>query len=262
MGTETITYWLWGIFAAIGLLLIGGALWWWLRRDPRALLVLSFEKIGAPLSPCRDKKKWYASHKLQQKLLTLKNRGFSFVTPGDLTHLPEKPVWLTFMGGYRSFYKEVFPFLQTHHIPATLFLIPDAIDHYNYWQDPHQEPWQDILTSKDLKILQKSDLISFGAAPLDGKDISSLSEEDSLFLLSESIARCKQVLNLPVTAATIWPAKGENAALAPALQKELKLPLVALTPHTNPLPLNTLLFQSFSPKEHPFKTWRAQHRQR
>lgn len=259
MGTEPLVYGLWGAMAAV--LLAAGIIWWWRRREPRALLVLSFEKLGTPLSPCADKKQWYATRKLQRKLLTLKKRGFSFVSPTELTHLPEKPVWLTFMGGYRSFYTEVFPFLQEQHIPATLFLVPDATDHYNTWQDPYQEPWQDILTSKELKVLHKSGLISFGAAPLDAKDISTVSEPDALFLLSESITRCKDVLNLPVTAATLWPAVGDHAALTTALQTKTKLPLLTLTPRANSLPLSTPILAAFSPKRHPFKTWKALHRQ-
>ena len=184
MGTEALNYWVWAVIGLTVLLISISFIWWWKKRDPRALLVLSFEKIGKPRARTNQ---WYAPRKLKFQLISLQQRGFSFITPAQLTHLPEKPIWLTFMGGYRSFYSEVFPFLQEHHIPATLFLVPDAVNHYNTWQDPYQEPWQDVLTSKELIVLHKSGLISFGAAPLEGKEVSAVSQQDALFLMSESI---------------------------------------------------------------------------
>ena len=261
MGTEALNYWTWGALGVTVLLVTIGLIWWWKKRDPRALLVLSFEKIVFSPYPCSDKNQWYNPHKLKRQLLTLQQRGFSFITPAQLTHLPEKPIWLTFMGGYGSFYSEIFPFLQEHHIPATLFLVPDTVNHYNTWQDPYQEPWQDVLTSKELKVLQKSGLISFGAAPLEGKDISVVSQQDALFFISESITRCKEVLKLPIVATTLWPACGKHAAIASALQAATKLPLITLFPRVNSLPLSSPVLTAFLPKRHAFKTWKALHRQ-
>lgn len=152
--------------------------------------LLCYTKIGTAPKRSSLKYEWMTAKNWERYILKLQKRGYSFLTLKDfLLHPQTASVCLVFMGGYRSFYTEIFPLIQKYQLPATLLLAPDLIGSYNAWQNPHQEPWQDIITKEELEVLKTSPLLSFGALPLSGKNILRCSHEQAVYAIQESIYR-------------------------------------------------------------------------
>lgn len=238
--------------------LLVGALgtWWLLRRIPPALPIFIFEKVGNPPSNSSLKNQWISVKKLTRLLRRLQHRNFTFITPAQLTSkLPVRPVLLVFMGGYRSFYQNVFPLLKQQHIPAVLCLAPDLIGTYNAWQNPAQEPWQDMITQNELAELIDSGLVSVGALPLGVKDISTCSTQEAVFLLRESVFRFNKQLNIQAQVMSTYPSQENNIFAQTDCLKDLP-PLALITEQKglNPLPLSSAAYKGIFPALHPFLT--------
>ncbi len=206
-------------FLYILLLIIVLGVWLFLHRPSPALSILMFEKVGQPSKNSTLKHQWISVKKLNKTLLSLQKRECTFITPKQLNDsLPPRPVLLAFMGGYRSFYTTVFPLLQKYNIPATLFIAPDLIGTFNSWQDPYEEPWQDLLTLEEVNELKKSSLIYWGALPLGGQNITACSKEQAVFAIKESIYRLEHQLGISPCAWSSYP----NLKIASAIQQTIE----------------------------------------
>lgn len=170
------------------------------------LPILAFQKIGTPPVNSRLKKQWLTPKALENWLVFLTKKGYQFITPADLHKpLPPKPVMLAFIGGFQSFYTEVFPLLKKHKIPATCAVAVDTLGTYNSWQDPHTEPWQNILTSAQLNELIKSKLVRVATLGLTGNDLTELPSQQAQQEINESIYRLKKLHNIDACAVALWP---------------------------------------------------------
>lgn len=168
--------------------------------------VLVFQKIGKPPANSHLRKQWATPKALENWLLFLSKQGYHFVTPKDLhKSLPERPIMLAFIGGFQSFYTEVFPLLKKHKIPATCAVAVDTLGTYNSWQDPHAEPWQNILTSAQLNELIKSKLVRVATLGLTGNDLTELPSQQAQQEINESIYRLKKLHNIDADAVALWP---------------------------------------------------------
>ena len=212
------------------ILLATCAVVWYIKQRKRPELQLVFEKIGIPPKHSLLKKEWTSAAKLEKTIQRLIRKQYTFLTPKKLnSSAPEKSVLLVFVGGYRSFYTHVFPLLEKHKIPATLLLAPDLIGTYNSWQDPHQEPWQDLLTLAEVNELKKSPLIYWGALPLSCLNITACSQEQAVFAIKESIYRLEHQLGISPCAWSTYPAlKITPDVISSLTQLGIKLPLVPL----------------------------------
>ena len=176
----------------LGISLLLGLAWYFSQHIQKGTKILCFQKIGTPFKKSTLKSEWISPRTLEKKIQRLIKRNYTFLRPDQLSSPhPQKSVLLVFRGGYRSFYTAAFPLLQKYNIPAMIFLTPDLIGQYNAWQDSHQEPWQDLITKDELDTLKNSPLISFGALPLGGQNITACPPEQAVFLLQESIYRLK-----------------------------------------------------------------------
>lgn len=239
------------LYFALGFVVLLGFLAGILKyRQARALLVLAYEKTGKAPKNSRLKDEWTSPKKFKKTLVWLLAHGFTPVRTAQ-GQMPAKPVLLVFMGGYRAFLTDIFPILQEYKAPAALFLPTNCIGTYNQWQNPHKEPWQNLLTEKELKMLAKSGLISFGALALNGEDLSVLSAEKAAYLCRESVYRLTTQLGL----------KAEGFACYPALDKiknfqtvvPQNLPVFIDNPAANSLTEKSIL-NVFFPQKHPWKT--------
>ena len=200
------------------------------------LPVLSYQKIGRAPKNSRLKKEWASVRRLEKMLPWLIKHGYTFITPADLQkELPAKPILLAFMGGYQSFYTHIFPLLQQHKICATLFLAVDTLGTYNSWQDPYKEPWQNIITDKQLKEMHKSGLVQIGTLGLDGHNLLKDAPTSAQQTILESIHRLKMLYKIDACAVAFWPsAKGPHKR-AMAIGGGLNLPVLTSQPGKNAL---------------------------
>lgn len=229
------------------------AIYLFFRRARRALIVLTYGKIGRAPKNSRLKNEWSSLKDLERTLKMLSRRGFTTVLPAELTEetLPQKPVMLAFMGGYQSFYTQVLPLLQKYNQKACVFLAQPYVGGCNAWQDPYQEPWQNMLTEAQIKEAKQSGLAEFGALDLQMRDVTTLPEEEAVFGMEENIFRLKQQFGLNVKSFAFWPAAKKTKNAAPELMQRLKN-LICLTPHSGvnepekrTLPLKTLRGNTF-----------------
>lgn len=213
-------------------------------RAPRALVVLTFVKTGRAPENSRLKNEWTTADRLERMLNKLARRNFKTVLPGELSksRLSAKPVLLAFMGGYQSFYTEAWPILKKYRAKACIFLTQEYIGTYDAWQNPYREPWQNLLTEKQLKELKQSGLVEFGALDLQARDLTRLPEEEARFGLEENIFRLKKQLGLTAQAVAFWPGENWDEKTAREIARGLEnLPVLTPVKGVNPDVKTTLL---------------------
>ena len=228
-------------------IILAAAVYVILRRAKRALVVLTYTKIGRPPATARLRNEWTSVSELERTLKNLDRRRFKTILPGELSkgRLAEKPVLLAFMGGYQSFYKDAWPILKKYRAKACVFLAQEYVGVYNAWQDPYREPWQNLLTEAQIKELKQSGLVEFGALDLKARDLTLLSVSEAAFGAAENSFRLKKQLGLTVEAFAFWPAAKWNKKTAQGIMHGLeKLPLLTpvsgVNPDTNTTFLKTL----------------------
>ena len=189
--------------------------------------VLTYQKIGYPPKHSRLTKEWTSVKQLNKTLSWLQTQGYHFITPLDLQKsLPEKPVMLVFMGGYQSFYEVVFPLLQKYNAFATLLIATDTLGTYNSWQNPYKEPWQNILSAKQLKELYQSGLVQIGSLGLDGHNLLEDTPDYARSLLEESLYRLEKLHKIKPCAAGFWPNSKDKKSHAVTIGNGLNVPVI------------------------------------
>ena len=198
------------------------------------LPVLAYQKIGHAPQNSRLKNEWVSPHQLEKTLTWLVRRGYTFITPLDLAkELPPNPILLAFIGGYQSFYTDVFPLLQKHRVCATLFVAVQTLGTYNSWQDPYKEPWQNIVTEKQLNLLLKSKFVQIGTLGLDGHNLLKDDPTAAKQTLLESIYRLEKLHKITPCAAAFWPGAKDLHHRAFAIGGGIGLPIITSLPGKN-----------------------------
>ena len=110
------------------------------------------------------------------QLTFLQGHGFHALTFEDLASLEgvEKPVMLTFDGGYADFYTSVFPQLKSHQIKATLFI----------WQGNIGKPG--YLTESQVQEIAASGLVSVQAALNNYEETALYRRDDFTSMVAKS----------------------------------------------------------------------------
>lgn len=200
------------------------------------LPVLAYQKIGRAPQHSRLKNEWVSTRRLAKQITWLLKHHYTFITPADLPKTqPPKTVMLVFIGGYQSFYTDVFPLLKTHQICATLLLAVDTVGTYNRWQNPHQEPWQNIVTPKQLKEMQKSKRVQIGTLGLDGRNLLTETPAAARQILLESVFRLEKLHKITPCAVAFWPFIKDPQHRAQAIGSQLSLPVITSQTGKNPL---------------------------
>lgn len=124
---------------------------------------------------------------------TLKDAGYTFITPKDLADvlddkasLPKKSVILTFDDGYRDFYTDVFPILKKYQVKAITYIVPNFLNKPN-----NMDMWQ-------LKEIVKSGLVEIGAHTMNHSYLAGLSKKAVEYEVVESKKFLEKALDLKV----------------------------------------------------------------
>ena len=130
---------------------------------------------------------------LTSQIETLKNDGYSFITPNDLTvalsgrkKLPQKVVMLTFDDGYMDFYTDVFPILQKEQVKAVAYIVPDFLDRPNY------------MFTFQLKEVAKSPLIEIGSHTMNHYALAGMDTKKATYEISQSRKVLQDMLHLSI----------------------------------------------------------------
>lgn len=129
----------------------------------------------------------------EEEVKTLKNAGYTFLTPKDLADvlddkniLPENPVILTFDDGYRDFYTDVFPILKKYKVKAIAYIVPNFLDKPN-----NMDTWM-------LKELVKSGLVEIGAHSMNHSYLTELPQKSVEYEVVESKKYLEKILGIPI----------------------------------------------------------------
>lgn len=80
--------------------------------------------------------------------------------PAVLSSGGEKRVALTFDDGYRDFYRHVLPLLREYDVPATVFVLADALENPSF--DHNDRHDYEYMTREQLAELVEEDLVTIG----------------------------------------------------------------------------------------------------
>ncbi|MBR4355204.1 MAG: polysaccharide deacetylase family protein [Elusimicrobiaceae bacterium] len=197
------------LYTSVVLLVMTGLCYIVMKRKSNALIVLVYQKIGDPPKRCSNPREWTSVVALTALLDQLQKHAFSTLSVEQIRqgNLPSKSVFLVFLDGYRSFYQKVYPLLEARRMHACVCIPTAAIGTYNQWQNPHQEPWQDLLTRQEVEELSKNPLICIGAQALQREDITQLSPQQASYTIQESLWRLSQIISRQPEVLAIYPAR-------------------------------------------------------
>lgn len=130
---------------------------------------------------------------LKAQIETLKDAGYTFITPDDLMNdlsgkiiLPEKLVILTFDDGYIDFYTNVFPILKKENVKATVYIVPDLLNSPNY-----------MLTFQ-VKEIAKSLLVEIGSHTMNHVWLKGASKKTAEYEIAQSRKNLADMVALPI----------------------------------------------------------------
>jgi peptidoglycan/xylan/chitin deacetylase (PgdA/CDA1 family) len=143
-------------------------------------VILAYHNIGLPPTNDRQKHLWISTQELKKQIMLLREKNFKFISARDLvanSAVAPETALLTFDCGYENFYTHAAPVLKELKIPALVFLTAAGIDGYNFWHDTEKGPWQNMLTSAQIKELSAGGLVDFGSQGLSGADLNKAAPE-------------------------------------------------------------------------------------
>ena len=168
---------------------------------------------------------WMALDEFKQKINTLRNSGYQFISLTEAYHYLKKDYFrrkryavLTFDDGYKSL-KEVLPWIEEQQIPVTLFINSKYLDGKSYRETPREQ----YLTYEELFTLT-SPLIEIGHHGWEHTAADNMTKEE----FTESLQKNIEILSahpryIPFWAYT-WGRRTQNTDLI--LFKNNLMPIV------------------------------------
>lgn len=151
--------------------------------------------------------------KFKDEMKFLKDSGYTTITLDTLyaalkkqVKLPDKAIILTFDDGYIDFYYNAYPILKEFNFSATVFIPTGLMD-----QGPY-------LRWSQIKDMQSSGLISYGAHTIHHYSLTSISNDQVWIEISESKKVLEEKLGIPINFMS-YPTGTSNSSVANLTQK-------------------------------------------
>ena len=165
-----MSFFLYGILlVTLGLLLAGLCKYYFPFRQPisrafpRVLLYHACDQMAFLGMPKRLN---MSPHRLEQQLVWLKKKGYSFLTASELLARPRDAdglaVGITFDDGFEDNYTYLFPLLKKHQIKITLFAAQQSVF-----------PSKPMLCEAQIKEMSVSGLVEFGGHTVTHIDLNA-----------------------------------------------------------------------------------------
>jgi peptidoglycan/xylan/chitin deacetylase (PgdA/CDA1 family) len=117
----------------------------------------------------------------------------------NLNHLPENThsVAITFDDGLGSFAENAVPVLRKHNVPATVFIVTDALGCRPAWGESYYDSDERVMSDEQVRGLPE--LISVGSHTLTHPDLLAVSEESAALEITQSRKKLEALLRRPIT---------------------------------------------------------------
>lgn len=129
----------------------------------------------------------------EKQLQTLKEAGYTFITPSQLSNiidgkeeLPPKPIILSFDDGYQDFYDNVFPLLKKYNIKVVAYIISGFLDKPNF------------MYSWEVQELAQSGLVEVGAHTVNHVYLKGSPRITAEYEIRESKKMLEELIGSPV----------------------------------------------------------------
>ena len=135
---------------------------------------------------------------LEHKILEYRQRGYTFVSLGDLSSLTTKRfICITFDDGYRDNYSLAYPLLERLGVPFTVYVTTGFIDNRlpMWWYYPDEQLG---IGTEELKKLDTDPLCTIGAHTVSHPKLDTLSYEEQNKEIADSKLELERLLGHPV----------------------------------------------------------------
>ncbi|MBI3772486.1 MAG: polysaccharide deacetylase family protein [Gammaproteobacteria bacterium] len=158
----------------------------------REIPVLTYHRV-LKLPPAGSRHNIYVTvDELEAQIISLKRRGFEFVTFKDIVHgaHPKKPVILTFDDGYKDNFENLLPLLERYGARAVIYVLGDRGIRNNYWDMADGEPEAPLMNDAEVLACHHSGLVEIASHGMTHARLSELSD----VLADYEIRESRQVL--------------------------------------------------------------------
>lgn len=140
-------------------------------------------------------RRYQARFEEQMRMITSRARPIALK---NLDHLPADwhSVAITFDDALESFAENAVPVLQQLNIPATVFVVTDALGSRPAWGESYYDPEERVMS--DEQLLNLPSLISVGSHTLTHPNLVALSEEVAAREITESRKKLESLLQRPI----------------------------------------------------------------
>ena len=126
-------------------------------------------------------------------------RCASPIALGNLAHLPADThsVAITFDDGLASFAENAVPVLQIFDLPATVFVVTEALGCKPAWGKSYYDAEECIMSAEQVCLLPET--ISVGSHTLTHPDLLAISEESAAREIAQSRQKLESLIGRPIT---------------------------------------------------------------
>lgn len=170
---------------------------WW--RTPQKLnkaRVLMYHSISEHKVKEKHNKWRVKPEDFEKQIDWFFKKGWTSYTITELSNLKEisnKSFVITFDDGFEDNYINAFPILKKYNFKATIYLVPNETT--NHWEINNTSYLSNFLNEEQIRIMQESGLIEFGAHTLSHVNLSTINKDELEKEIYESKKEVEKLIN-------------------------------------------------------------------
>ncbi len=175
--------------------------WWRPTKSWKNARVLMYHSICEHVGKERHNKWRVRPADFEKQMSWLAKKGWNCVTMSELIaydEIPPKTVAVTFDDGFENNYSNAFPILKKYNIKATIYLVPNQ--KMNEWDKDHTTELSSMMTRKQIREMQASGLIEFGAHTVSHVNLSRVDAAEQQSEIIESKKLVEEITGVPCDA--------------------------------------------------------------